>query len=95
MREGVHEGVVEVIGVSLSNKGMVGGGLAGLVGWAAQINWLGLAGVLIALAGLLANVYFQHRREKREATFQQLRDKREAEESAARIAALRERCELP
>lgn len=40
---------------------------------------LSLGGFLITLIGLAANIYFQHRR-----------DKREAAESLARIAALRE-----
>ena len=49
-----------------------------------SLEWLGLSGVFIALVGLAANIYFQHRR-----------DKREAAESMARIAALREQCETP
>lgn len=79
MAQQVNEGVVDAVVVSVTNKGMVGGAIAGLYGWAAQINWLSLSGVLIALVGLAANIYFQHRR-----------DKREAAESMARIAALRE-----
>ena len=82
MAQQVNEGVVDAVVVSVTNKGMVGGAIAGLYGWAAQINWLGLSGVLIALVGLAANIYFQHRR-----------DKREAAESLARIAALREQCD--
>lgn len=84
MAQQVNEGVVDAVVVSVTNKGMVGGAIAGLYGWLVQINWLGLSGVLIALIGLAANIYFQHRR-----------DKREADESAARIAALREQCEMP
>ena len=75
---------LEVVGASVANKTTVAGAVAGALGWMAQVNWLGLAGVLIALLGLLANIYFQHRR-----------DKREAAESLARIAALREQCETP
>ena len=84
MAQQVNEGVVDAVVVSVTNKGMVGGAIAGLYGWAAQINWLGLSGVFIALVGLAANIYFQHRR-----------DKREAAESLARIASLREQCETP
>ena len=84
MAQQVNESVVDAVAVSITNKGMLGGAIAGLYGWLAQVNWIGLGGVLIALAGLAANVYFQHKR-----------DRREAAESAARIAALRARCELP
>ena len=75
---------MEVVGVSVANKATVAGAVTGALGWVAQINWIGLAGVMVAMLGLLTNVYFQHRR-----------DKRETAESAARIAAMRERCELP
>lgn len=83
MAQQVHEGVVEAIGASVANKATFGGAAAGFLGWLAQVNWIGLAGVLIALAGLAFNYYFQHRR-----------DKREQAESVARIEALRERCGL-
>ncbi len=59
------------------------GAITGVVGWAAQVNWIGWAGVLVAVVGLFANLYYQRRR-----------DRREQAESEARMAALRERCEL-
>lgn len=83
MGQSVHEGVIEAVGASISSKMTMAGAAAGFFGWAAQINWIGLSGVLIAIAGLATNYYFQHRR-----------DRREAAESNARIAALRERCGL-
>ncbi|MCZ4321450.1 holin [Pseudomonas anguilliseptica] len=83
MAQQVHEGFIEAVGASVANKFTFGGAATGFIGWLAQVNWIGLAGVLIALAGLAANYYFQHRR-----------DKREQEESAARIQALREQCGL-
>ena len=73
---------MEVVGASVANKTTVAGALTGAVGWLAQVNWLGLSGVLIAILGLLVNFYFQHRR-----------DKREAAESAARIEAIKGRCD--
>lgn len=79
----LSEGVIEV-GIAVSNKATITGAGVGVVGWAAQVNWLGICGVLIAALGFAVNFYFQHRR-----------DQREARESEARIAALRERCELP
>lgn len=75
------EGLIEVVGASVANKGMLVGAAAGFVGWLSQVNWIGLSGVLIAMAGLAMNYYFSHRR-----------DKREQAESTARIEALRERC---
>lgn len=77
------EGVIEA-GIAVSNKATITGAGVGVVGWAAQVNWLGICGVLIAALGFAVNFYFQRRR-----------DQREARESEARIAALRERCELP
>lgn len=79
----LSEGVIEA-GVALSNKTTVAGAAAGVIGWAVQVNWIGVVGVVIASLGFAVNFYFQLRR-----------DRREMRESAARIAALRERCELP
>lgn len=83
MAQQVHEGMVEVVGAAAANKVTQAGAIAGVLGWLAQINWIGLSGVLVAVLGLAANFYFQHRR-----------DKREQAESLARIEALRERCGL-
>lgn len=83
MAQQVHEGVIEAVGASVANKATFGGAAAGFLGWLAQVNWIGLAGVLIAVLGLAVNFYFSHRR-----------DKREQAESVARIEALREQCRL-
>lgn len=83
MGQQVHEGMVEVVGAAAANKVTQVGAVAGVFGWLAQINWIGLAGVLIAVLGLAVNFYFSHRR-----------DKREQAESIARIEAMRERCGL-
>ncbi|WFC66335.1 holin [Achromobacter denitrificans] len=66
-----------------ANRTTEAGAVTGVVGWAAQVNWIGWAGVLVAVVGLLANLYYQRRR-----------DRREQAESEARMAALRERCGL-
>lgn len=79
---------LEVVGASVANKTTVAGAVAGAVGWLAQINWMGLCGVLIAVLGLIFNVYFQHRRDRREAFECASRVARESAESAARIAAI-------
>lgn len=78
---GRTELATEVAGVSLANKTTITGALTGALGWLADVNWIGLTGVLVAVVGLAANIYFQVRR-----------DRREAAESAARIAALQDRC---
>ena len=83
MAQQVHEGMVEVIGAAAANKATQLGAVTGVLGWLAQINWIGLSGVLIAVFGLAVNFYFQHRR-----------DKREQAESSARIEALRDQCGL-
>lgn len=67
----------EVIGASAAQKATMAGASAGVFGWVTQINWIGASGVIIAVVGLLVNVYFQHRR-----------DRREAEESRHRIRML-------
>jgi len=74
------EGIVEAVGASVASKGMMAGAATGVVGWLSQVNWIGIAGVGIAVLGFLVNTYFQIRR-----------DRREDAESAARIQALRER----
>ncbi|MBP5060217.1 holin [Pseudomonas chlororaphis] len=76
------ESIVEVMGVSVANKGMLAGGAAGLVGWLSQVNWIGIAGVAVAVLGLIISTYFQIRR-----------DRREHAESQERIKALREQCQ--
>jgi 4-hydroxybenzoate polyprenyltransferase len=68
----------QTLAEAVSDKATLGGAATGVIGWLASINWIGLLGVAIALMGLIANVYFQHRR-----------DKREQLETAARIEALR------
>ena len=75
------ESIVEVVGASVASKGMLTGGAVGLVGWLSQVNWIGIAGVVVAVVGLLVSTYFQVRR-----------DRRENAESQARIQALRDQC---
>lgn len=76
------EGIVEAVGASVANKGMLVGATTGLAGWLSQVNWIGFIGVALAALGFLVNTYFQIRK-----------DRRESAESAARIEALREQCQ--
>lgn len=68
---------IDTVMPAVADKTTWGGAVMGFVGWLASINWIGLTGLLVAALGLLANIYFQHRR-----------DKREQRESEARLASL-------
>lgn len=78
-----NEVMIESTAVSIGSKTTGGGALVGLVGFIAQINWIGVMGVIIALGGLAVNVYFSIRR-----------DRRESRESEARIRAIEGRRDL-
>ncbi|QYM71391.1 holin [Pseudomonas sp. So3.2b] len=84
------EGIVEVVGASIANKGMAVGAVTGAVGWLSQVNWIGIAGVVVAVVGLLVSTYFQIRRDRREAAESAAR----TAESAARVKALQGKCEI-
>lgn len=75
------ESIVEVVGASVASKGMLTGGAVGLVGFFSQVNWIGVSGVVIAVMGLMINLYFQVRK-----------DRREHAESQARLQALKDQC---
>ena len=77
------ESIVEAVGISVANKGLIAGGATGLFGWLSQVNWIGIAGVVVAVLGLLISTYFQIRK-----------DRREHAESQARLQALKEQCRL-
>ena len=77
------ESIVEAVGISVANKGLIAGGATGLLGWLSQVNWVGITGVVVAVLGLVISTYFQIRR-----------DRREHAESAARIQALKDQCRL-
>lgn len=49
-----------------SKAGMLWGGVGGLMGWLASINWLGLAGFAAAVSGALLNAWIIVRRDRRE-----------------------------
>ncbi len=79
----MRESAIDAAVISVATKTTWSGAGTGLLGFLASVNWMGLAGVLVALGGLGVNLYFQVRR-----------DRRESAESAARIEALHERCGL-
>lgn len=67
---------IEAVSIAASNKSMIAGAATGIVGWLSQINWIGVAGTLIALMGLLASIYFQIRRDHRETREHEARMKK-------------------
>ena len=69
--------VADVAGVSTAHKVTVTGAMTGALGWMTQIDWLGVSGFVIAVAGIGINMFFQLRR-----------DRREAAESEARLKVL-------
>ncbi|MEQ4616714.1 MAG: holin [Corticimicrobacter sp.] len=73
---------VEDVAIQAANRTTEAGAVTGFVGWLASVNWIGWAGVLIALGGLLANLYYQRRRDRRERT-----------EHEARMRVIEQRCE--
>lgn len=77
------ESIVEAVGISVANKGLIAGGATGLFGWLSQVNWIGIAGVVVAVLGLLISTYFQIRK-----------DRREHAESLARLQALKDQCRI-
>lgn len=85
----MRDAAIEASAIGFTAKATQGGAAAGLLGWFVQVNWLGLTGVLVAVIGLVANLYFQRRRDKRE----QERDRREHAEHLARMAQITGVCD--
>ena len=75
-----HTAVVDQVAQSVATKVTVGSAFAGFLGWLAEVNWIGIIAVGVGILGYATNLYFQHRR-----------DKREQRESELRIAELKRR----
>ncbi|MDG9927395.1 MULTISPECIES: holin [Pseudomonas] len=98
---GKTEIAAEAALAATATKVTQGGAVAGLLGLLTQVNWIGAGGVLVALAGFLANLYFQSQRAKAERSErearearEQARERREQAEHEARMRVIHERCEL-
>lgn len=62
---------VDSTGSFVATKAMeVGGVSSGVAGWITGNNVIALLGLTVAIAGFIVNLYFQNRRDKREAEFQ-------------------------
>lgn len=57
---------IEAGAATLASKATMGGAIATLWGWLASSQFIGVAGLGIALVGLLVNWYFRARGDKRE-----------------------------
>ncbi|MEJ2922101.1 holin, partial [Bordetella avium] len=73
---------LEDAAITAANRATEAGAATGVLGWATQVNWIGWAGVVIALGGLFANLFYQRRRDRREKT-----------EHEARMESIRAGCE--
>lgn len=76
------EHIPDSAAISVATKTTVGAGITGAYSWISSINWVGVISVLVAVIGLVTNLYFQRRR-----------DKREHEEHVERLAQMRGQCE--
>ncbi len=77
-----------------ASKAMYGGAGGTLLGWAASIDWLTLAGVVIALLGFLLNAYFQYKKSKRDELESLLRMQREQDKHEIEMKKLRGECRV-
>lgn len=80
--------------VAASKATMYTGGGASIVGAVASIDWLAIAGFLIAIAGFCVNAYFQYRRHKREELEALVRMKREQDIHEFEMAKLKGECNV-
>lgn len=69
---------------SIASKTTTAGATAGVIGFAVSINWIAVAGVAAAIGGLLVNLYFRMRQDRRQANH----DRRDHEEHIARMAEI-------
>lgn len=90
----INDIAVDAIGISAATKTMASGAGIGVVGWLSQVNWIGLAGLFIALLGFLVNGYFIYRRHQRERKAAEDDERRKEELHQVQLEVIRERCDL-
>lgn len=83
------EHIPDSAAIAISTRTTVGAGVAGVYSWISSVNWIGVISVLVAVLGLLVNLFFQRRRYKLEKAESLLRQ----EESQVRLAKMRGGCE--
>ena len=62
-----RDDTIDAIGIAATAKVTNAGAGASVLGWIMSSEFGVLAGILLALLGFLTNLWFQHRRDKREA----------------------------
>ena len=63
--------VPDAAAISTAQTTTISSAAVGVLSWVGSINWVGLISVLVAVAGLIANVYFSYRKHKREEELHQ------------------------
>lgn len=77
---------VESAATSIASKGAMGGGtLYALYGWAISSGGVAIIGVLITVLGFIVTLYFQRRRDQREAADLEFRHQMELAQEARRV----------
>ena len=70
------EAIPDQMALSLSSKTTVVTGTTGIIAAVQDWNWTAIVASSVAICGLLSNIYFQCRRDKREALLVKARIKR-------------------
>ncbi|OFS84477.1 hypothetical protein HMPREF3144_06430 [Oligella sp. HMSC05A10] len=63
--------IPDAAAISTAQTTTIGSAAVGFLSWLGSINWVGLISVLVAVAGLITNVYFSWRKNKREEELHQ------------------------
>lgn len=85
MQDTAAQHTAEAIAASTASKSMYAGAGIGLGGWWTSNEFLGLAGLLIALLGFAVNWFYKHRLTMAEIRAMEAKEAREAEEHRARM----------
>ena len=84
MQDAAHQ-TAEAIVASAASKGMYTGAGITLGGWWTSNEFLGLAGLLIAMLGFATNWYYKHKLTRAEIRALEAKEARELEEHRARM----------
>ena len=63
------DAIPDTAAISVASKTTLGASGTGLLASMAQWNWTAIIASVVAIVGLVANLYFQRRRDKREREF--------------------------
>ncbi|MDQ7745461.1 holin [Hydrogenophaga pseudoflava] len=77
---------IEATAITLGNKAAVGGGVTATAGGLTANEWLAVTGTVVAILGYLTSLYFQHRKDQREARAAQM-DEIEHQRRMAQMAS--------